>query len=74
MDQIDPDPDQPRKVFELTALRELAASIRADGLLQPIVLRPPTMGRTHYTIAVGERHWRAHQINRAATIRAFTTK
>ena len=74
MDQIEPDPDQPRKVFEPTALRELAAFIRADGLLQPIVVRPPTTGRTPYMIAVGERRWRAHQINGAATIRAFVTK
>ncbi len=73
MDQIERDPDQPRKVFEPTALRELAASIRADGLLQPIVLRPSTTGRTPYMIAVGERRWRAHQINGAATIRAFVT-
>jgi ParB/RepB/Spo0J family partition protein len=51
-------------------LRELVASIRADGLLQPIVIRPSTTGRTPYMIAVGERRWRAHQINSAATIRA----
>ena len=70
MDQIEPDPDQPRQVFEPVALRELAASIRADGLLQPIVVRPST---TRYMISVGERRWRAHQINGAATIRAFVT-
>jgi ParB/RepB/Spo0J family partition protein len=73
MNQIERDPDQPRKVFEPTALRELAASIRADGLLQPIVVRPSTTGRTRYMISVGERRWRAHQINGAATIRAFVT-
>ena len=65
MDQIEPDPDQPRQVFEPVALRELAASIRADGLLQPIAVRPSTTGRTPYVIAVGERRWRAHQINEA---------
>ena len=73
MNEIERDPDQPRKVFEPTALRELAASIRADGLLQPIVVRPSTTGRTRYMISVGERRWRAHQINGAATIRAFVT-
>jgi len=73
MNQIERDPDQPRKVFEPTALRELAASIRADGLLQPIVVRPSTTGGTRYMISVGERRWRAHQINGAATIRAFVT-
>jgi ParB/RepB/Spo0J family partition protein len=71
MDQIEPDPDQPRKVFEPTALRELAASIAADGLLQPIVVRASTTGKTPYVITVGERRWRAHQINGARTIRAF---
>ncbi len=71
MDQIEPDPDQPRQVFEPVALRELAASIRADGLLQPIAIRPSTTGRTPYMIAVGERRWRAHQINGARTIRAI---
>jgi ParB/RepB/Spo0J family partition protein len=71
MDQIEPDPDQPRQVFEPVALRELAASIRADGLLQPIAVRPSTTGRTPYQIAVGERRWRAHQINKARTIRAI---
>jgi len=71
MDQIEPDPDQPRKVFEPTALRELAASIRADGLLQPIVVRASTTAKTPYVITVGERRWRAHQINGAKTIRAF---
>ena len=71
MDQIEPDPDQPRKTFEPNALRELAASITADGLLQPIVIRPSTTGSTPYMIAVGERRWRAHQINGARTIRAI---
>ncbi len=71
MDQIEPDPDQPRQIFEPVALRELAASIRADGLLQPIAVRPSTTGRTPYVIAVGERRWRAHQINKARTIRAI---
>ena len=73
MNQIERDPDQPREVFEPTALRELAASIRADGLLQPIVVRPSITGGTRYMISVGERRWRAHQINGAATIRAFVT-
>lgn len=69
MDQVEPDPGQPRKIFEVTALREFAASILAEGLLQPINVREVAPGR--FMIVFGERRWRAHQINHAATIRAF---
>jgi ParB family transcriptional regulator, chromosome partitioning protein len=69
MDQVEPDPDQPRKTFEPTALREFAISIQAEGLLQPINVRAIGPGR--FRIIFGERRWRAHQINRATTIRAF---
>jgi ParB/RepB/Spo0J family partition protein len=72
MDQVEPDPEQPRKVFEPIALRELARTIRHDGLLQPIEVRP--VGPDRYRITFGERRWRAHQINRAATIRAYVTE
>jgi len=54
---IDPNPDQPRKHFDETALRELAASILAQGLLQPITVRPK--GK-RFEIVAGERRWRAH--------------
>lgn len=55
----------PRKAFDQEALDELAASIRADGLLQPIVVRsagavPPGVPR--WWIVAGERRWRAAQI------------
>jgi ParB/RepB/Spo0J family partition protein len=69
MDQVAADPGQPRKIFEPTALRELAASIQADGLLQPITVR--AVGPASYQIVAGERRWRAHQLNGAATIRAI---
>jgi ParB family chromosome partitioning protein len=69
MDQVQPDPFQPRKTFEPKALSELAASIRADGLLQPITVRP--VAKDCYLIVAGERRWRAHQINRSTTIRAI---
>jgi ParB family chromosome partitioning protein len=55
---IDPHPDQPRREFDDEALAELAASIRARGLIQPIVVRPHA-GR--YQIVAGERRWRAAQ-------------
>ena len=69
VDQVAPDPDQPRKIFEPAALRELAASLRLDGLLQPITVR--ALGPASYRIVAGERRWRAHQINNATTIRAI---
>ncbi|WP_375427643.1 ParB/RepB/Spo0J family partition protein [uncultured Sphingomonas sp.] len=51
-----PHPDQPRRRFDDTALDELAASIAARGVIQPIVVRPH--GR-EYQIVAGERRWRA---------------
>jgi ParB family chromosome partitioning protein len=53
-------PDQPRKTFEPTALEELAASIRENGLKQPITVRPDGQGR--YMVVMGERRLRAHQV------------
>lgn len=57
--------NQPRKDFDADALRELADSIVAQGVIQPIVVRPLT-GRTtsepRYEIVAGERRWRACQI------------
>jgi ParB family chromosome partitioning protein len=64
---IDPNPDQPRTVFEPEALQELAASILAEGLMQPITVRP--VGN-RYQIVAGERRWRAHGIAGIAYIDA----
>ncbi len=55
---LQPHPDQPRRHFEEAALDELAASIAARGLIQPIVVRPH--GKD-YQIVAGERRWRAAQ-------------
>ncbi len=54
---ITPNPRQPRQVFDEDALDELAGSIRAVGLLQPVVVRAVMPG--HYEIVMGERRWRA---------------
>jgi ParB family chromosome partitioning protein len=59
VDLIDPNPDQPRRRFEEGALDELAQSIRAQGILQPLLLRPKPGGR--FEIVAGERRWRAAQ-------------
>jgi ParB/RepB/Spo0J family partition protein len=54
-----PNPDQPRKHFSETALADLAASIQARGLLQPIVVRRTTDG---YRLLAGERRFRAAKV------------
>jgi ParB family transcriptional regulator, chromosome partitioning protein len=59
IDRIDRNPGQPRKHFERTALDNLAASIRREGVLTPILLLPTTAGR--YMIVAGERRYRAAQ-------------
>src|SRR5712671_5398968 len=56
IDQIEVNPNQPRKVFDFTALDELAASIKSSGVIQPIIVR--RIGGAYQLIA-GERRWRA---------------
>lgn len=56
--EIEPHPEQPRRHFDEDALDELARSIEARGLIQPIVVRPHRGG---YQIVAGERRWRAAQ-------------
>ena len=53
---------QPRKNFDLAELDELSESIKSNGVLQPILVRPLTKGGTSYEIIAGERRWRASQI------------
>ena len=61
LDAIVPNPDQPRAVIEPEALEALAASIRASGVLQPVVVAPSDAAGRHELIA-GERRWRAARI------------
>lgn len=62
LEQIVPHPDQPRHYFDEDALKELAASIREHGLLQPILVRPSRQEPDAYEIIAGERRWRASQM------------
>jgi ParB family chromosome partitioning protein len=55
---VEPNPYQPRKEFSAEALAELVESIRAEGLLQPIVVRP---AGDKFQLIAGERRWRAFQ-------------
>ena len=60
-ERIEPDPSQPRQFFDEDALNDLAASIRAEGILQPIAVRY-VEERDIYVIIHGERRWRAAEI------------
>lgn len=57
IDELEPNPDQPRKVFDKDSLDELSENIKKYGLIQPIVVRPTIMGT--YQIVAGERRFRA---------------
>lgn len=57
LSKIQPNPEQPRSVFEQEALEELAASIRSMGVIQPITLKE--IGEEQYLIISGERRYRA---------------
>jgi len=61
LDHIEPDPQQPRKVFDEAEIQGLAASIRQNGLLQPIVVYR-TDDPTRYRIIAGERRYRAAKL------------
>ena len=60
---------QPRRDLDQTALQELAESIKAQGVMQPIVVRP--IGENKYEIVAGERRWRATQLAGLDTIPAI---
>ena len=69
IDQIDANPNQPRREFDVSALEELAASIRQIGIVQPITLRQMEDGR--FQIIAGERRWRASQLAGLTAIPAY---
>jgi ParB family transcriptional regulator, chromosome partitioning protein len=61
VEQIIPNPNQPRRDFSSDSLQELAESIRQKGVVQPLVVRPTQSARM-FEIVAGERRWRAAQI------------
>lgn len=69
VDDIHPNPRQPRTVFRQEDLEELAASIREQGVLQPVVVRPRLQGG--YELLVGERRLRASKLAGAARVPAI---
>ena len=56
---LEPNPFQPRDPIDVASLEELAASIRAQGVLQPLLVRPSGGEPSRYQIVAGERRWRA---------------
>ena len=60
LSQIEPNRDQPRKIFSEETLNELADSIREHGVLQPLLVRPLPGGS--YQLVAGERRWRASRM------------
>lgn len=70
---IQPNPQQPRSVFDEEGLAELVHSIREFGLMQPIVVRPlpRPQGELRYQLVMGERRWRASQEAGLAAIPAI---
>jgi ParB family chromosome partitioning protein len=65
LDRVKPSPLQPRKNFTTEALQELAASIKEQGIVQPLIVRDQ---QTHYELIAGERRWRAAQLLNLAEV------
>src|SRR2546422_440433 len=63
---IEPNPSQPRRGFDESALVALADSIRSRGVLQPVLVRPLAGGR--YELIAGERRWRAAKLAERDTV------
>lgn len=70
LDKVQPNPNQPRRFFDEASLRELADSIEATGLLQPILVKPLDGLAGVYEIVAGERRYRAHGLLGRTTIAA----
>ena len=68
LNHIHPNPNQPRKLFDVNALHELAASISEKGLISPITVRKIKNG---YEIIAGERRWRALKHLKKRTVPAY---
>lgn len=67
-------PFQPRRIFDDGALKDLAASIKENGILQPIIVRHNPKDNQQYEILAGERRWRAAKLAQETTIPAIVRK
>lgn len=71
IDRIRPDPEQPRKHFDEAEIAALAATMAAEGQLQPVLLRQDPEQRGHWILVAGERRWRAARHNGWPTLLAI---
>lgn len=62
IEQVQPNPDQPRRTFKEDALKELADSIAEKGVIQPLIVRRRADAAQSFEIVAGERRWRAAQM------------
>jgi ParB family chromosome partitioning protein len=62
IENVHPNPDQPRRHFDVDDLNDLARSIRSKGIIQPLVVRAHPEKTGEYEIVAGERRWRASQL------------
>ncbi|MBY6049299.1 ParB/RepB/Spo0J family partition protein [Vannielia litorea] len=62
IERVEPNPEQPRRDFEMEPLQELADSIREHGIIQPLIVRENSSKSGTYQIVAGERRWRAAQM------------
>src|SRR5205807_3383436 len=69
VDEIQPNPDQPRQRIDPDGLASLAESLKARGVLQPVLVRPRDPGG--YELIAGERRWRAARLAGLQTIPAI---
>ena len=74
IDKIVANPFQPRHVFDQDALQDLAASIKENGVLQPVIVRHNPKDNTQYELLAGERRWRASQLAGKKDVPAIVRK
>ncbi|MGK5091755.1 ParB/RepB/Spo0J family partition protein [Deltaproteobacteria bacterium TL4] len=68
LEQIHPNPQQPRKHFDEETLQGLARSIQSQGIIQPLVVRKSLIHPDHYELVTGERRWRALHLTDISTV------
>ena len=71
INDVEPNPKQPRKMFDDVKLKELSESIKSNGLLQPIIVMKKNNNDGKYIIIAGERRFRASKLAGIETIKAI---
>lgn len=74
LNEIHPNPDQPRKTFDEEKLQELARSIERQGLIQPIIVKKRDSNEGGYLLVAGERRFRAFHLLKKLTIPSIITE